>query len=201
MKKSTFILLIGIFFTLTSCDTVKQFVDDTTSGNSTNSETKGPRVSSKSYQNTMDSLKMNSPELVTKVKNGKLQEGVTIKFNSGKTLRGGEIFQPSEYTHGWINPSNGFTNLFKDSKGQKVTIQRTGKPDMYGILEFNEVYESCSTLPATRSYYIRIPESYFNDAQGGNITSLYEYYECEPTAESGKNYYTTWAIWISDVPF
>ena len=78
----------------------------------------------------------------------------------------------------------------------------SGRDDIYyGLLEFNKVHESCSSDPATRAYFISIPEKYIKAAQGGNISVVYEYYNCEPIKKKGKNNYTTWVLWISDIEF
>lgn len=151
--------------------------------------------------NLPDEMKGSNPGLLTDVKIGKMEANVTIRTESGTVFSGGSTFTPKKFANGWINPGNGFTKKWKESGGEKVTISRPGKPDMYGILEFSKVYSECSDLPATRSYYVRIPESYFTAAQGGNISSIYEYYACKPTEDSKKENYTTWALWISDVPF
>lgn len=182
------VLLIGVF----SCSVLQQAIPDT-----------DPNMFKKqSSLNQPDEMKSSNPELVTDVKLGKLQSGITIRTESGKVISGGNTFTPTKFSNGWVNPGNGFTKKWRESTGEKVTISRPGKPEMHGILEFSRVYKNCSDQPATRSYYIKIPESFFTDAQGGNITSLYEYYSCKPEHEDGKKEnYTTWALWISDVPF
>lgn len=182
------LVLLGFF----SCTVLKQAIPES-----------DPNMFKKqSSLNQADEMKSSNPELVTEVKLGKLQNGITIRTESGKVITGGGTFTPTKFSNGWINPGDGFTKRWRESTGEKVTISRPGKDEMYGILEFSKVYKNCSDQPATRSYYIKIPESFFTDAQGGNITCLYEYYSCKPEYEGAKKEnFTTWSLWISDVPF
>lgn len=77
-----------------------------------------------------------------------------------------------------------------------------GKDEIfYGLLEFNKVHDLCSSDPATRAYFISIPEKYLAAARGGNISVVYEFYTCEPFKKKGKNNYTTWVLWLSDIEF
>ena len=78
----------------------------------------------------------------------------------------------------------------------------TGRDDIfYGLLEFNKVHEICNSDPATRAYFISIPQKYLDAARGGNISVVYEYYNCTPVKKKGANNYTTWVLWISDIEF
>lgn len=179
-------LIAGLLFT--GCETIKGVMPT------------APTSAKKS--NLVDTIKIQNPELITEVKIGKMQEGISIVFADGTSIAGGNTFTVKDFTPGWINPGNGFTSLFGQSKGKKCTIKRAGKSDLYGVMEFSKVYKACSSLPATRSYFINIPESYLTDATGGNITAVYEYYTCKPPIEDGKTErFTTWALWLSDVPF
>lgn len=72
---------------------------------------------------------------------------------------------------------------------------------LYGLLEFNTIHDVCSNEPTTRAYYISIPENYIQSAKGGNISVVYEYYQCEPVPGKGKNKYTSWVLWLSDIEF
>lgn len=72
---------------------------------------------------------------------------------------------------------------------------------LYGLLEFNTVHDACSNEPTTRAYYISIPPNYIESAKGGNISVIYEYYQCEPVPGKGKNKYTSWVLWLSDIEF
>lgn len=160
---------------------------------------KQPRARKNSNQ--YDSLKVISPALVAEVSLGKVEKGISIILQDGAILEGGQTFSPSRFTDGWMNPASGFTKMFKHSKGERVKILRDGKKDLYGLLEFNKVYIECNDVPSTRAYYIKIPEQFLEQAEGGNLAVVYEYYECKPTEDSGSNKYTTWALWISDIPF
>jgi hypothetical protein len=166
--------------------------------------------------NAYDDLKDTRPDLVQGVSSGKLTGGIDIVFEDGTRIQGGQTFTPQFFTSGWKNPGNGFASMYSQSKGRKVTINYKGTK-YYGILEFNNVYKGCNTDPAARSYAINIGESAFSSASGGNISVQYEYYDCsagyteEVTSKKGKKKlkkkkvgpgkYTTWVLWLSDVPF
>ena len=53
----------------------------------------------------------------------------------------------------------------------------------------------CS-VPVTRSYQISVPKDYVLQAMNGQVSVLYEYYDCG----RDKNL-KTWILWLSDVPF
>ena len=58
----------------------------------------------------------------------------------------------------------------------------------------NPAIDGCENT-ATRSYQIAIPEEYVQQALNGQVSVLYEYYDC------GKLNAKTWILWLSDVPF
>lgn len=88
------------------------------------------------------------------------------------------------------------------TKTEKVVKGYKGRDDIfYGLLEFNKVHEVCNNDPATRAYFISIPQKYLDAARGGNISVVYEYYSCTPVKKKGTNNYTTWVLWISDIEF
>lgn len=91
----------------------------------------------------------------------------------------------------------------KDVESTVKTLKGyTGRDDIFfGLLEFNKVHDVCSSDPATRAYFISIPQKYLDAARGGNISVVYEYYSCQPVKKKGTNNYTTWALWISDIEF
>lgn len=66
--------------------------------------------------------------------------------------------------------------------------------ELYGVLMLNRAIEGCES-PATRSYQISIPEEYVQQALNGQVSVLYEYYDC------GNLNAKTWILWLSDVPF
>ena len=170
-----------------------------------------------------DTFKLNPQAVIKEVKNAKMQDGVSITIlldgkDKGKkiVLKENEPF--SDYfinhtlrqTEGWVNPGKDFSRAFVDSKGYHVEIRVTGRKEVfYGILEFNKVYETCAGDPSARSYFIKIPELYIQNALGGNISVVYEYYECTPrlgdktvrdyTTKMSK--YTSWVLWLSDISF
>ena len=63
------------------------------------------------------------------------------------------------------------------------------KEIFYGLLEFNKVHDVCSSDPATRAYFISIGEKYLELARGGNISVVYEYYNCKPVKRKRMNKY------------
>lgn len=88
------------------------------------------------------------------------------------------------------------------TRKEKILKGYQGRDDIFfGLLEFNKVHDVCSSDPATRAYFISIPQKYLDAARGGNISVVYEYYNCEPVRKKGKNNYTTWVLWISDIEF
>ncbi len=66
--------------------------------------------------------------------------------------------------------------------------------ELYGVLLLNKAIEGCET-PVTRSYQISIPEEYVQKALNGQVSVLYEYYDC------GRLNAKSWILWLSDVPF
>lgn len=87
------------------------------------------------------------------------------------------------------------------TKTVKVEKTKTVTETLYGLLEFNTVHDICSNEPTTRAYYISIPDNYIQSAKGGNISVIYEFYQCEPIAKIGKQKYTSWVLWLSDIEF
>jgi hypothetical protein len=136
MKFSIFIILV-LSLLFTSCNTIKSVMPT------------APTSAKKS--NLVDTIKMQNPGLITEVKIGKMQEGISIFFANGTSIEAGNTFTVKDFTPGWINPGNGFTSLFGQSKGKQCTIKRLGEPDLCGIMEFSKVYKVCSSLSATRS--------------------------------------------------
>lgn len=106
-----------------------------------------------------------------------------------------------EYEVTMEKSTNPLTNK-ETEKPVKKLKGYTGRDDIfYGLLEFNKVHEICNSDPATRAYFISIPQKYLDAARGGNISVVYEYYNCTPVKKKGANNYTTWVLWISDIEF
>ncbi|HLV23726.1 MAG TPA: hypothetical protein VKY36_02965 [Moheibacter sp.] len=80
-----------------------------------------------------------------------------------------------------------------DAKKVKVKTPYMEK-ELYGVLMLNKAIEGCKS-PVTRSYQISIPEEYVQKALNGQVSVLYEYYDC------GKRTAQSWILWLSDVPF
>jgi len=180
-----------------------------------------------------DTFKLNPLAEVKIVGNAKLQDSVTITILLDGTPNGRRIkLNPNQpfdslfrenklnppvrlrQSEGWVNPGKDFSKAFVQSverkNGYHVEIQyKNRKEKFYGVLEFNQVYTACAGDPSARSYFIRIPEIYVLNALGGNISVVYEYYECAPRLGSKtvrdyttkKSRYTSWVLWISDISF
>jgi len=180
-----------------------------------------------------DTFKLNPTAEVKIVGNAKLQDSVTITILLDGTPNGRRIklnpnqpfdslfrenkLKPAvrlQQSEGWVNPGKDFSKAFVQSvergNGYHVEIQyKNRKEKFYGVLEFNKVYTTCAGDPSARSYFIRIPEIYVLNALGGNISVVYEYYECAPRLGSKtvrdyttkKSRYTSWVLWISDISF
>lgn len=184
----------------------------------------------------IDEMKELEPDLVSEVRIGKIVSNLKIEALDGSfTLTKDKQFRPTKYTVGYKNPGSGFTKMFKKSEGIKVKIDYeldvdeetiNAKGDtvltkvkkeglIYGILEFNYVYDECSDLPVTRNYNIDIPYETIVNAMDGKISAAYEYYECSHEVpkynkkgqkKAGKtttvkNEYTTWVVFLSDIAF
>lgn len=179
-----------------------------------------PDFSSENDYNFHDTIKSQYPEIAELVRVGKVADNLKITAIDGSfTLTGGQTFKPSFFSDGWRKPGKGFAKKWSESNGKKVKIdydydvedpEEEGKKinkkgEMFGILEFNRVYSECASLPVARSYYIQIPYSNIENALGGKISMFYEIYECQPTipgrGKAKRENYTSWVIWLSDVPF
>lgn len=66
--------------------------------------------------------------------------------------------------------------------------------ELYGVLALNGAAEECKS-PVTRSYQIAVPEEYVQQALNGQVSVLFEYYNCH------KVNIKSWILWLSDVPF
>jgi hypothetical protein len=66
--------------------------------------------------------------------------------------------------------------------------------ELFGVLMLNPAFEGCES-PVTRSYQIAVPEEYVQQALNGQVSVLYEYYDCSGVQTK------TWILWLSDVPF
>jgi hypothetical protein len=176
-----------------------------------------------------DTRKDEFPDLVKLVKVGKLENDFVIEATDKSfKLEPNKQFIPKSFTNGYVNVSQeGIKKKFKDSKGTKIKvhynfevdnpeynaqdsigklkpkkIRETG--DMYGIIEFNKVWEECSDQPNTRAYYINISPEQIEKAKGGKINTIYEYYKCKvpfPGEKLKENTFTSFVLWLSDIEF
>ncbi|MFC5413168.1 hypothetical protein ACFPMF_27855 [Larkinella bovis] len=106
-----------------------------------------------------------------------------------------------EYEETIVKEKNVLTGKEVDKPVKKLKGYKGRDDIFYGLLEFNKVHEICNNDPATRAYFISIPPKYLDAARGGNISVVYEYYNCTPVRKKGANNYTTWVLWISDIEF
>lgn len=83
----------------------------------------------------------------------------------------------------------------------KSTVRE--KEVYYGILEFHNIHIESKEDVTARAYYINIPDKYFEEAKGGNIAVIYEYYECKAGSSkfAPSKKYTSWVLWLSDIQF
>jgi len=174
-----------------------------------------------------DTFKLNPTADLKEVGNARLQDSVTITILLDGTPKGRTItIKPNEtferyfingtlaQSEGWVNPGKEFSKLFVEAidslMGYFVEIKFDyRKEKFYGFLAFNKVYKACAGDPSARSYFIRIPPVYVYNALGGNISVVYEYYECAPRIDNKavrdyttkKSRYTSWVLWLSDISF
>lgn len=204
--------LFSLLYITSSCDSLKGIFPSASSSSTNNA---APRINNpvknvfkkESTLNQFDSLRLDSSHLLVTVDRGKMQDSITIQAIDGSfTFNAGQVFNPRYYaSSAWINPGKGITKRFKDSKGVKVKLTGTDSSlkagEIYGLLELSDVYNNCNDQPSSRSYYIQIPDQYIKNARGGNISVVYEYYDCQPTSDSKNATYTSWVLWLSDIPF
>lgn len=80
----------------------------------------------------------------------------------------------------------------------KITIERfSNHKTYYGRIAFFSVpNRPVYVNKAVASFYkIVIPENYFDEAKDGITSTVYEYYNYNPSVK-----FPTWMIWFSDVP-
>jgi len=138
---------------------------------------------------------------VALVKNARIvTEDTQIKMDrSRKVIKDGILFHPdnqSDFAFKGKLTGGQVLNFEEALKhgAQKVKIESPhAKEPLYGVLLSSKV-KTCSDEPTTRSYEISIPADFVASAQGGLISCRYEYYRC------GSNNYTTWVLWLSDMP-
>lgn len=137
-------------------------------------------------------------------------EGVEITAEDGSfKLTSGEVWTPpyqnstagSNFNTDQISVIESYR--WAHERGAKKVRVKTPYLDkeLYGLLLLSKVFEGCSG-PATRSYQISVPRSYVQDALGGRISAVYEYYgPCGPYAQLPAFEGKTWVLWLSDIPF
>ncbi|MFN0728089.1 MULTISPECIES: hypothetical protein [Polaribacter] len=133
-----------------------------------------------------------------KWESGKVNDVTNFKFNNGWNSSGAA-------TKISLSTEN-FAGLNKETATRvKITTPYSDKT-YYGLLEMAGIYSKCKDKsPETRSYYVQIPKSYIDAAEGGRVSVVYEYYSCERGYFSNntkviKRAMTTWVLWLSDRP-
>ena len=130
-----------------------------------------------------------------------------LRDNPGGTLRYSLTKNSSSSS---LNLTTDYFERVNDSTAKKVLVYTPYKTEpMYGFLQLGHISKGCKDKSSsTRSYYIQVPESYVNAAQGGKTSVVYESYKCTPgyyeTSSSNslsKISYSSWVLWISDRPF
>jgi hypothetical protein len=120
--------------------------------------------------------------------------GTTIKAENGSfMLQSGRQFQTpfTCFPEGAAATPEAFTNALKNG-GMRVSVNVEGQPPLHGILCFYGVNEKAQG-PASRSYYIQVPESYIQATSEGRVSVV-----CE-TTEIENDY--AWILWLSQSSF
>lgn len=136
-------------------------------------------------------------------------KGVTIQAANGSfVLESGQSFRPPFQVDGfnlWYT-SQGQVNRPTDLTGRAMNALEIGaerviistpyldKP-LFGVLLLSKV-STAAEGPASRSYYIEVPESYVREATGGRTSYVYERVQIK-----GGYEWFSWALWMSDVDF
>jgi hypothetical protein len=156
--------------------------------------------------------------LYSPYKSGTLQgEGIRIEAEDGSfILKEGRFTPPFQMDHAnipsslaWASYRTGVVpsspsliesyDLALGHGAKKVRIYHPAATEpLYGVLALNKKMFNHATGPSARSYLIRIPDSYIQDATDGGISVVYE-----PVSYKGyaKVKLIGWALWMSDSPF
>ncbi len=124
-------------------------------------------------------------------------EGVTIRavddsfmWRSGETINPPKSLQESWSKKDIPDASN------PCEKCTKVRVAVPGRStELYGRIKFYKMHKKASG-PGSRLYYIQIPQSYVDEAEGGRISVVYELVEV-----GGRTKQAGWVLWLSDRPF
>src|SRR5690606_10203828 len=142
---------------------------------------------------------------LTTVKFGKISTpDVTITAEDGTfVLKSGDNWNPpfyamSEYNFLQVQQleinkdiTTQYDFAIEELGAKKVRVKTPySDKELYGVILFNKVAEKCK-VPVTRSYQIVVPEDYVQQAMNGQVSVLYEYYDC-----SGFSL-KTWVLWLS----
>lgn len=134
---------------------------------------------------------------------------VTILAEDGSfQLQGGAQFQTPFATSalwGATIPANSLANAYTNARGwgaRPVVIRQAGKPDLHGLLLFNNAI-GAAFGPGSQSYYLNLPQDKLDNARRGNTTVVYEMMRYNITEAEGpqrqKDWYS-WILWMSSTP-
>lgn len=88
--------------------------------------------------------------------------------------------------------------------GQRVLIYQEGEAEpLYGVLVFNQAI-AATYGPASRSYFLQIPEDNLTAARGGVTAVAYEKMSWKASWSSGATsdqFWYGWALCVSSYPF
>ena len=146
--------------------------------------------------------------------------GVTIKAKDGSfTWESGQTYDlPADIRGGEWSSLNGplaistseISDVNRNAAIEVFVETPNMKEPLHGLLQVSRIISECrGKEPATRSYYIQIPQSYVLAAEGGKVSVVYESYMC-PTGYYKNNTtgpasratgHSTWVMWLSDIPF
>lgn len=139
-------------------------------------------------------------------------EGVTITAQDGSfELTQGEMWNPPyqndatghNFNKEQTNVLDAYKLAYYYMGAQKVRVKTPYiEKDLFGLLLLAKVPYGCDD-PTTRSYQISVPRNYVQDALGGRISVVYEYYgPCGPYYRNVDDFQgKTWVLWLSDIPF
>ena len=135
---------------------------------------------------------------------------LTIFAEDGSfTLQGGQPFRtPFATSAMWSTNVTGpqLPNVYAQARGwgaRPVTIRQAGRPDLYGLLLFNNAIPAAYG-PGSQSYYVNIPQDKLDNARMGNITVAFEAMRYRDSWDSGyvnneADWYG-WILWMSSAP-
>lgn len=102
-------------------------------------------------------------------------------------------------------PANTLVNAYTRARAwgaRPVIIRQQGKPDLHGLLLFNNAI-AAAVGPGSQSYYLNLPQDKIDNARRGNTTVVYEmmrYNYIDEAGSSRQNDWYSWILWMSSTP-